>query len=385
MAAAGAVSPDDMRDMRKVLATWTVKRFRAWRDAEGCDATVAGGGRTILTLNHDVTIEAALSALSQRGVLSAPVVDATTGDYSGWFFTCSAVLTRILAELFPSLLDDASLVTADAVAAALAKDAGPVSSLASWAREGFLSQLIERPGATDGDIAFAGFDDTTLLDLISRGLKRGAEVNRGDFEPSHRIAIYEEQPDGRMSVVDIVSQSDCLRVLLAEKDKLGAWVSKTSVEEAFGRKPVLCVPSTLPTIAAFALMQNTDISGCGITGDGGKLVCHLTVSDLRCLTSAADFELLRLPVLQFAKLRLGGDPEAPPSPGSEKVASAQSPVVKVQPSDSVLHLMRALVDGKAHRAYVVERGAPVGVVTLTDILRPIAVDPDSKESEMLTW
>ena len=382
MAAAGAVSPDDVRDMRKVLASWTVKRFRAWRDAEGGDAD----GRTILTLNHDATIEAALSALSQRGVLSAPVIHATTGDYMGFFFQAGGVLTRILNELFPSLLDP-SLVTADAVAAALAKDAGPVNSLAAWAREGFLSEQIVRPGTTDGDIAFAGFDDTTLLDLISRGLKRGAEIKRGDFEPSHRIAIYEEASDGRMKVVDIVSQSDCLRVLLTEKDHIGAWVAKTSVDDAFGRKPVLCVPSTLPAIGAFALMQNTDISGCGITDATGKLVGHLSVSgDLRCLTSAADFELLRLPALQFAKLRLGGDPEAPVSHGGEKAKWTQSPVVTVQPTDSVLHLMRALVDGKAHRAYMVdEQGAPVGVVTLTDILRLLAVDPDSTDSGMLTW
>jgi CBS domain-containing protein len=261
-----------------------------------------------------------------------------------------------------------------------------VNSLAAWAREGFLSEHIVRPGTTDGDIAFAGFDDTTLLDLISRGLKRGAEVKQGDFEPSHRIAIYEEQPDGRMKVVDIVSQSDCLRVLLTEKDHLGAWAAKTSVDDAFGRKPVLCVPSTLPAIGAFALMQNTDISGCGVIDAAGKLVGHLTVTgDLRCLTSAADFELLRLPALEFAKLRLGGDPEAPASPGGEKVQCA-SPVVTAQLSDSVLHLMRALVDGKAHRAYILEQGAPVGVVTLTDVLRLLAIDPDdSKQSGMLTW
>ena len=75
----------------------------------------------------------------------------------------------------------------------------------------------------------------------------------GDFEPSHRIAIYEEEAGGKMRIVDLVSQSDVLRALLRDRDALGTFPALRTVEQLFGRKDVLCVPSDMPTIAARCL------------------------------------------------------------------------------------------------------------------------------------
>lgn len=372
--AGNTVSDADVCEIRKALASWTVKRYRTWRDNQD-SAT-----RDIMTIPHDATIEDALRALSRRGVLSAPVVHVTTGDYLG-FFSAGDALTKLLVELFPSICD-AKLTTPAAMAEALARNASTVDNIAQWARDGFLSEHIVRPGSNnDGDLSYAGFDETTLLDLVSRGLKRSpsAEVRRGDFEPSHRIAIYEEASNGKMRIADIVSQSDTLRALLSAPDQLGPWAGNATVDDVFGQSPVLCVPADLPAIGAFALMHNTDISGVGVTDPStAKLVAHLTVADLRCLTSASDFDLLRLPALKFfAQQRQECSTEEP---------THQSPVVTVRPGDTVLHLMRALVDGKAHRAYVIdETGVPVGVVTLTDLLRLFAVDPASDKEMLLTF
>jgi hypothetical protein len=38
--------------------------------------------------------------------------------------------------------------------------------VASWARSGFLSEHLVRPGE-DGDIVYRGFVDTSFLDLVS--------------------------------------------------------------------------------------------------------------------------------------------------------------------------------------------------------------------------
>jgi hypothetical protein len=106
-----ATTPDDVRDIRKVLASWSVRQYREWRqrgDVQGQPDEQQqaqggpGGARDILTLTHDMTMESALRALSERGVLSAPIVHSQTGDYMGGFFSASDVLSKLLPELYPS-------------------------------------------------------------------------------------------------------------------------------------------------------------------------------------------------------------------------------------------------------------------------------------------
>lgn len=66
-------SEDELRDVRRTLAGWTVAKYAAHR-----------GPRAILTLPHDATMEEALRSLSDKGVLSAPIVHRETGDYMGF-------------------------------------------------------------------------------------------------------------------------------------------------------------------------------------------------------------------------------------------------------------------------------------------------------------
>jgi hypothetical protein len=181
----------------------------------------------------------------------------------------------------------------------------------------------------------------------------------------------------------------------------------------------------------FALMHNSDISGVGVVDPvSGLLVANLSVSDLRCLRSADDFDLLALPVIRFAHARwasqqrlaesggeAGGEavtqqqaqqeaqrrPEAapPPTPGApaepQPSAALQEPppsaapsglrpaVLTVTPEDTLLRVMEALVAHKLHRVYVAENAKPVGVVTITDVLRLFAVDPNDDPEGWLTW
>jgi hypothetical protein len=175
----------------------------------------------------------------------------------------------------------------------------------------------------------------------------------------------------------------------------------------------------------FALMHNSDISGVGVVDPvSGLLVANLSVSDLRCLRSADDFDLLGLPVIRFAHARwaseqrleqrvssggeAGGETGAqqaqqapePPTPGvsaeqqqaAAGAQAAQAPkglrpaVVTVAPEDTLLRVMEVLVAHKLHRVYVAdERAKPVGVVTITDVLRLFAVDPNDDPEGWLSW
>jgi len=61
-------------------------------------------------------------------------------------------------------------------------------------------------------------------------------------------------------------------------------------------------------------------------------------------------------------------------------------VLTVSPSDSLLHLMRALAEAHGRRVYVVDsRRRLIRVVTLSDVLRIFSVDPDADRESWLTF
>jgi hypothetical protein len=74
------LTPDDVRAVRRVLSEWTLERYGAVRDEQRAKG---GAPRQLLILKHNATLEEALRTLSAKGVLSAPIVDAYTGDYIG--------------------------------------------------------------------------------------------------------------------------------------------------------------------------------------------------------------------------------------------------------------------------------------------------------------
>lgn len=198
----------------------------------------------------------------------------------------------------------------------------------------------------------------------------------------------------------MVSQSDVVRALLRDKDALGTFPAVRTVEQLFGRREVLSVPSDMPTIACFALMRNRDISGVPVVDPvTGFMVAHLGVSDLRCLRTPDDFDLLSMEAIRFAHGRwasqtnLAGLAGAqPPTPGTEtgagdapQLSNKRPAVVTVTMDASLLHVMETLVRYRIHRVYVEETARPVGVITLTDVLRLFAVDPDNDPEGWLTF
>jgi molybdopterin-guanine dinucleotide biosynthesis protein A len=60
-----------------------------------------------------------------------------------------------------------------------------------------------------------------------------------------------------MKIVEIISQSDVMRALLRDKDALGTFAAVRTVEELFGRKDVLAVPSDMPAIAVRLVASKT--------------------------------------------------------------------------------------------------------------------------------
>ena len=177
---------------------------------------------------------------------------------------------------------------------------------------------LSRPG-DDGDTCYLGFADTTLLDFVSRGLDaRELEDKRvGDFDPSHRIAVFTEPesesssktnghghgdssdeeddsyvPDMRTRWVSVVSQLDVLDLMVQDPDLLGTF-PRTATMESLGLTrgvfSVAAVTSDFSVAGCFALMHNLKVSGVAVLDRHGRfMIGSISASDVRRVTCAND-------------------------------------------------------------------------------------------------
>ena len=158
---------------------------------------------------------------------------------------------------------------------------------------------------------------------------------------------------GKLTVTHVVSHLDIIRLLAANKDKLGGWAEASLEQLGLDEGAVFCVPATTPALEAFARMALDHKSCLGLVAADGTLVGNLSASDLRCLTEPEAFASLLKPAREF-----GG--------GAGTVAT-------VTPATTFGALLDSLVASKHHRAYVVDAAAkPISIITLTDILRKVS-------------
>ena len=316
----------------------------------------------------------------------------------------------------------------------------------------------------DGDICWAGYKDTTLLDVISRGLdcRDIEDKRRGDFDPSHRLAIYTDNAEdlagaapgvqgtytppaagdeaagddeaaattttttqmsyrgcaGPPRFISVVSQMDVLDLMVKSQDSLGAFPGVCTLEE-LGCVDVwdtITVDSTLPAAASFALMHNACVSGVAVLDASRRfMIGNLSLSDICAVGSVDELASLAMPTGDFLKQKVwrhraaspksgnGAEAEGTASgddqmlDGSYGIASGDDqmldgswrPPVMLPRTASLLSAMQTMATAKVHRVWVSDasgRGVPVGVITVTDVMRVFALDPESSEGRArLTW
>ena len=175
-------------------------------------------------------------------------------------------------------------------------------------------RAIVAPG-DDGDACYLGFADTTLLDFVSRGLDNKPEKRVGDFDPSHRIAVFTESestgadgtaphsssddeddderlPDMRPRWVSVVSQLDVLDLMVGDHDALGSFPRTATMESlgfTRGTFAVAAVSSDFSAAGCFAVMHNLRVSGLAVVDRRGRfMIGSISASDIRRVSSAAD-------------------------------------------------------------------------------------------------
>ena len=185
---------------------------------------------------------------------------------------------------------------------------------ASHAEDAWCARVA--PG-DDGDACYLGFADTTLLDFVSRGLDNRIrdEKRVGDFDPSHRIAVFTEPesaiehgssddeddeddeddarlPDMRPRWVSVVSQLDVLDLMVSDPDALGSFPGTATMKSlgfARGTFAVAAVASDFSAAGCFAVMRNLGVSGLAVVDRRGRfMIGSISASDVRRVSSAAD-------------------------------------------------------------------------------------------------
>lgn len=254
-------------------------------------------------------------------------------------------------------------------------------------------QLFLAAGHGDGDEVFKSLFSTSLLEAVVAGgmsggvgpltyVREGHErasdhpqspgaAKASSLRPrvNHRLAIL----DGNGAVTDVFSQSDLVRFINKHADRLGPLAQASLTELGLGcssglgsGRGLVCVTDCTPAIEAFFKMRKEGVSALAVLSGEGALSGCLSPSDLRGLTEAT-LPLLALPCGQFVQRmrEYRGEPDL------------AGGAVQCPPTACFGEVIAQLCQRRVHRVFVVEEAArPVGVVTLTDVIR-VVVSPES--------
>jgi len=219
----------------------------------------------------------------------------------------------------------------------------------------------------------------------------------------HRLAMF----DSNGQITNVVSQSDMIRFLFNHLEDLGALADTTVTDLGFvsGTSGVVTVRPETPALDAMVLMEERGISAVAVTNTAGAIIGNFSVSELRTIM-AEHFGSLALPVGEFLALEHGteyagyaiqrdgssspsaataGSSPPPSSAGFEFVkhrdmrrrdshpgAEVGQELITCSPDSSLAEVLDKLVHNRLHRVYICDENvAPVGVITLTDILRKL--------------
>jgi 5'-AMP-activated protein kinase regulatory gamma subunit len=333
----------------------------------------------IITIKDDATVDAALKALGKAKVLSAPMVSSDESPIG--FIDVKDILLSFLAFVNPQpnlwsmkMLERMALLEEQGEAFGRTK----------------LSDLPSETMGTDGQFIFHRQARGSLLELVyfGLGLKNADDQGpRNNTLISHRFGFF----DAQGQVTNIVSQSDIVAFLASNLSSLGP-ISSKSIESLQMFHKVECVHPEVSAIEAMKVMKDKGLSSLGVVNHDGKLIGNFSASDFRSLTSE-HFGSLALPLAEFLALSHHTEfvwhsehPANETTDAARKFASdhirRQHPhmageevgqaLVIVPPTETFGDLLVKLASSRIHRVYVCQEERPIGICTLTDVLRRVA-------------
>jgi CBS domain-containing protein len=164
----------------------------------------------------------------------------------------------------------------------------------------------------------------------------------------HRVPVF----DNSDRVYNILSQSDLIQFLFENIRDLGIARVDTVEKLGLGTPAVISMSARAKAIHAFFLMLYNKVPAVAIVSGNGELVGNLSASDLRGMDQNT-FPQLLMPVMEFVKQ-----------------VKRHRGLITCKKDSTLESVLSKLANNKVHRLWMVDdQNCPIGVVTLTDIMK----------------
>lgn len=300
--------------------------------------------REITFFLKNSTVSQVLETLSEKGITSAPVVDAEAKRFYG-FVDMLDIVTFLLAE-FPAIESEAAINAEYLQALEVAAEKfwnHPIEEVLS------MSQRYHQD-----ESRFVTVHLTSSLRVLLQHFYSGL----------HRVAVVDHQNN----VINIVTQSDVLAFMARNVHLLSLKEEKTITELGIGTEGVFTVPHDMRVVKLLQKLVLLKLSAVPVIDGHGKIVANFSVSNLKGLRKR-QFPDLLLPVLEFLTKQVVEDaPYITKLPSHLKEKSLLPLICR---ADSTLeYCLFKLVATRTHRLWCVDGdGHPLKVVSLTDVMK----------------
>jgi len=323
-------------------------------------SAIVSSRKDLISLGEDETVEVALSKLKKHNCLSAPVISADAKRQPHPFLGIAGVVDILMATALAafsaaegpgSFEEKLADVPEEKLLAGAAKSSAAV----------FAKPIKTALGITPEAKAFRLVEDTEKLTSLLTAMSTGV----------HRVIVRHQ--DGAFSYL---SQTDIVNFIHQQLPKeeagLAPFFKKTLAELKMAQQDdqLIKVSAKSRAIVGFHKMMmamGTPLSAIPVVdkaegSDQEILVDTLSSSDFRGVRHDS-LSLLLLPVQEFLKLSRAKPRK--PVYGQRMITATLD--------EKLDHILERLLSSKLHRLWVVnEHEAPIGVVTLTDVIRVVA-------------
>jgi len=280
--------------------------------------------RKLISVRIDTSLREVLNTLNANRILSVPVMEANKG--------------------FVGMIDVLDLVRFTAFNYLASQDASVMDDNLQTAPEMFTQFEFEGNTAKEvlrmtprGDNFHVMNEDDTLGDV--------AKILSSE---DHRVLV------GRDLNAKLFSQTDMARFIIENRTKLEPGLLDTPLRQLNLRRKVESVSHRTPTIKAYGHLLRSKVSALAVLDENHKLVGNLSASDLRGINDQNLRELMH-PVHQFLAR-----------------AGSKNQVIRCFHEDKLGDAINKLLENHVHRLWMTDgQGKPVGVLSLTDVIRTV--------------
>lgn len=296
--------------------------------------------KRILNINASDSVVEAMQVLASNNILGAPVFDKENDNFLG-FVDMMDLLANVVS--FYSERQTTGTKEGEEVPVSWCRNIETLKERGEQFAKQPVTALIDKSRVDEYcPVSHHG----TLFQLMEDVLSQNV----------HRVPVF----DNSDKVYNILSQSDVIQFLYEHIRDIGIARFDTVEKLGLGTREVISMSARAKAIHAFFLMLYNRVPAVAIVSGNGELVGNLSASDLRGLDQSSFPELLK-PVMEFVKS-----------------VKRHRGLVTCKKGSTIESVLSKLANNKVHRLWMVDdQNCPIGVVTLTDVMKLFSNREDS--------